>query len=379
VVEISAQNNGKPASTIPASYLLDAEGHTYHAISGEIFREILYPGIGKHAYVAFDVPRNGQYSLVVSGDDGKQARIRLAVSTTVEQSTPEGSTPEQARLTEEQIQKLTKKRQYNEGTIVAVSGILEATSFPQRREIFCHFTAERRLLNEDQIGVLLGIMPNVGDLHSEKQIQALYAQLLQSKPLTQPEELTRQRLLRVLSERIASFDREVDQCKELVTSGFAPIPDDYLRQLMSQARQAIADIDRAIAEPTSGNLKAVFAPEQPATPANSTGCTDPVVTYKPPAPDAGSGPRYIVQLSAMVNEDGHLSNIVSMPLAQGLPGSSTNGSGGRGQLMRGMELANQYNRSARENLAQWRLKPAVCDGKPVQRQMTFDFSFGRAQ
>jgi hypothetical protein len=35
----------------------------------------------------------------------------------------------------------------------------------------------------------------------------------------------------------------------------------------------------------------------------------------------------------------------------------------------------EYQKMIRENVAQWKLRPAVCNGSPAQQSATFDFYF----
>lgn len=88
VIDVTVQNNDTSSSTLPPLQLLDAQGREYdHSTAGMLSErffgplESLNPGVSKHGYVAFDVPPNRQYFLLVSGgfESGKRAIVALPV------------------------------------------------------------------------------------------------------------------------------------------------------------------------------------------------------------------------------------------------------------------------------------------------------------
>jgi len=89
VVDITAQNNDTSSSTVPPFQLRDQEGRTYDESSAGMLRrgffsglEQLNPGVAERGSVAFDVPPDRQYVLVVSGgiESGKTAIVTLPMS-----------------------------------------------------------------------------------------------------------------------------------------------------------------------------------------------------------------------------------------------------------------------------------------------------------
>jgi hypothetical protein len=86
VINIEVRNEDMSASTIPVFQLVDEEGRTYDessagAMSQGFFSvfEKLNPGVSKRADIAFDVPPNRHYSLLVSGgiESDKHAFVKL--------------------------------------------------------------------------------------------------------------------------------------------------------------------------------------------------------------------------------------------------------------------------------------------------------------
>jgi TonB family protein len=90
VVDITAQNNDTSSSTLPPFQLMDEEGRTYDSSSAGMLSqgffsvlESLNPGVSKRGNIAFDVPPNRQYVMVVSGgieSGGKRAIVVLPTS-----------------------------------------------------------------------------------------------------------------------------------------------------------------------------------------------------------------------------------------------------------------------------------------------------------
>lgn len=90
VVDITARNDDTSSSTLPPFQLMDSDGRTYDASSAGMLSqgffsvlEQLNPGVSKRGSVAFDVPPNRQYSLVLSGgiESDKRALVVLPMST----------------------------------------------------------------------------------------------------------------------------------------------------------------------------------------------------------------------------------------------------------------------------------------------------------
>jgi uncharacterized protein DUF4352 len=74
VLDLTAQNNDNSASTLPPLHLVDTEGRIYDASSAGMLNdgffgplEKLNPSVSKRGYVVFDVPRDREYKLQVSG------------------------------------------------------------------------------------------------------------------------------------------------------------------------------------------------------------------------------------------------------------------------------------------------------------------------
>lgn len=110
------------------------------------------------------------------------------------ETNPEATSP--GTLSADEIQRLTKQRQYDSDLIAAVDGILNAASVSGRVEIYCRFTV-------DQMEALTGDPRN----------QAFH-------------------------------EANIDRCKAAVLAGSQSMPDtDELRQKAEQAKQEIAGID----------------------------------------------------------------------------------------------------------------------------------------
>lgn len=88
VIDMTARNDDTSSSTLPLFHLMDKDGRTYDessagALSAGFFSvlEGLNPGVSKRGNVAFDVPPDRQYILVVSGgiESDKRALVPLPV------------------------------------------------------------------------------------------------------------------------------------------------------------------------------------------------------------------------------------------------------------------------------------------------------------
>ncbi len=98
VVDITVRDDDNSASTVPPFHLADTEGRIYDESSAGMLSqgffsvlETLNPGISKRAHIAFDVPPDRQYVLVVSGgiESSEKAIVRLPMSVPrSEQQTP---------------------------------------------------------------------------------------------------------------------------------------------------------------------------------------------------------------------------------------------------------------------------------------------------
>jgi hypothetical protein len=89
VVDLTIRNDDTSASTRPPFHLMDEKGRTYDEsavgmMSGGFFSvlETLNPGVSKRGQIAFDVPPDRQYFLIVSGgiESGKAAIVLLPMS-----------------------------------------------------------------------------------------------------------------------------------------------------------------------------------------------------------------------------------------------------------------------------------------------------------
>ncbi|MGB6875967.1 MAG: DUF4352 domain-containing protein [Candidatus Acidiferrales bacterium] len=87
VIDITARNDDTSSSTLPPFQLMDKDGRTYDqssagTLSAGFFSvlEGLNPGVSKRGNVAFDVPPDRQYFLVVSGgiESDKRALVPLS-------------------------------------------------------------------------------------------------------------------------------------------------------------------------------------------------------------------------------------------------------------------------------------------------------------
>jgi hypothetical protein len=105
VVDITARNDDTSSSTLPPFQLMDREGRTYDESSGGMLNqgffsvlEELNPGVLKRGKIAFDVPPDRQYSLLLSGgiESGKRATVILPASVppSVDQSVGATSQPD---------------------------------------------------------------------------------------------------------------------------------------------------------------------------------------------------------------------------------------------------------------------------------------------
>jgi hypothetical protein len=85
VVNITVRNDDTSSSTLPPFQLTDGEGRTYDESSrvmlnqGFFSLDSLNPGVSKRGSIAFDVPPDRPYSLIISGgiESGKQAIVIL--------------------------------------------------------------------------------------------------------------------------------------------------------------------------------------------------------------------------------------------------------------------------------------------------------------
>ncbi len=86
VIDVTARNDDTSSSTLPPFHLMDKDGRTYDQSSAGTFSagffsvlEGLNPGVSKRGNVAFDVPPDRQYFLVVSGgiESDKRALVPL--------------------------------------------------------------------------------------------------------------------------------------------------------------------------------------------------------------------------------------------------------------------------------------------------------------
>lgn len=99
VVNVEVRNDDTSASTLPPFRLADEQGRTYDESSAGMFSqgffsafEKLNPGVSKRGNIAFDVPPDRRYFLLVSGgmESGKQAIVILPMSG---EHSPEAAVP----------------------------------------------------------------------------------------------------------------------------------------------------------------------------------------------------------------------------------------------------------------------------------------------
>ena len=105
VVDVTARNNDSTSSNLPPFYLVDTAGRKYdHSPAGSFSAgffgplDKLNPGVSKRGLIAFDVPPDRQYALLVSGgfESGSHTTIGLSVpETPLSKATPE-TTPARA-------------------------------------------------------------------------------------------------------------------------------------------------------------------------------------------------------------------------------------------------------------------------------------------
>jgi hypothetical protein len=116
----------------------------------------------------------------------------------------------------------------------------------------------------------------------------------------------------------------------------------------------------------------IAEPISPAQPPTENGpvpspsaCIDPVVLYRPTPPTDRRAPSAHVAASIVIDETGRASE-VSFPAPADITGVS-----------RPVAEAwiPEYQKMIRENVAQWKLRPAICNGSPAQQSATFDFYF----
>jgi hypothetical protein len=100
-------------------------------------------------------------------------------------------------------------------------------------------------------------------------------------------------------------------------------------------------------------------------PASSTGCSDPVATYKPTAPDDRRGPPAKFNAVALIDENGSVAEISfpTYPDIQSFDRPLTDA------------WVPEYQKMVRQNLMQWKFTPAICNGSPVQRWTSVEFRF----
>jgi hypothetical protein len=146
------------------------------------------------------------------------------------QQAPKSASP-QLTLSAEERQQLIDIRQHALDTIEAFSGILNASSFATRAELYCSFYVDQSP----------SMVPGI---RSEKQAEKRYAELMRSEPPTREEELKRQYQLRAIRERIAAFAQNVSMCRGMVTAGTQTIPGpDELRKQLAEERLAVSRVD----------------------------------------------------------------------------------------------------------------------------------------
>jgi hypothetical protein len=114
-------------------------------------------------------------------------------------------------------------------------------------------------------------------------------------------------------------------------------------------------------DPKGAHTVATMRPEQIPT---APGCIDPVVIYKPPPPNANApGPRAHIIATGMVDDAGRVSD-VSFTLMDLKPSPYDRSR---------VDWGSEYRKIVMENLLQWKLRPANCNGQPVKKSAKFEF------
>jgi hypothetical protein len=135
----------------------------------------------------------------------------------------------------EQREQVTDIRQHALDTIEAFNGILNASSFASRAELYCRFYVDQSP----------SMVPGV---RSEKQAEKRYAELMRSEPPTREGELNRQYQLRAIRDRMEAFAQNVNMCRGVVTAGAQTIPGpDELRKQLAAERLAVSKADELLA------------------------------------------------------------------------------------------------------------------------------------
>jgi hypothetical protein len=118
--------------------------------------------------------------------------------------------------------------------------------------------------------------------------------------------------------------------------------------------------------PVAESSVAAQPPTENAPAPSPSACVDPVVLYRPAPPGDRRAPPAHVTASIVIDEYGRASD-VSFPA----PADITAGV----SLAVAEAWIPEYQKMIRENVAQWKLRPAVCNDSPVRQSATFDFYF----
>jgi hypothetical protein len=229
IVDITAENADQSASTLPPLHLMDSDGREYDQsaagmMSDGFFSSLqkLNPGVAKRGYVAFDVPPNREYTLIVSGGfrSTERARVKLAPPDGPQVKSSEPSTP----LNAEELEALQQQRRYDAALIAAAEGIIEAESFDRRAEIYCRFTV-------DEMTRLSA---------PRESTEEAYSKWFKFSPATAEESTQREQALHALRERIAAFNKNVHDCVWMITMGAQKMPE--IEKLQEQAAAARKDL-----------------------------------------------------------------------------------------------------------------------------------------
>ncbi len=145
------------------------------------------------------------------------------------------STPTPVHLSAEKRQQVIEIRQHALDTIEDLTGVLRASSFGSRADLYCRFYVDQSP----------SMVPGIS---SEKQAEKRYAELMRYEPATREEELKRQSQLGAIRDRMAAFNQEVSTCHGLVTAGAQAIPGaDALRKYLADERLAVSKADGLLA------------------------------------------------------------------------------------------------------------------------------------
>jgi len=238
--------------------------------------------------------------------------------------------PQHPKLSATELQQLTAQRQHDLDIIAFTTDLLNTSSFGKRTEIYC-----RLYVDQAPSFQILGV-------HSEKDVEQLYAKLMRSEPPTREQEVRRQYQLKALLDRIEAFNENVSTCRGMVRAGAQRIPaPDELREKLADARKHLAGIDRDIATGVISAPEKPIVKNQPKLPDSQ-----PILLSKvdPDYSDEARRAKFNgnVQVSITIDEHGYVESVTVLNSP-------------------GLGLDNNIVTA----LQKWRFKPAIKGGVPV--------------